>query len=72
MGVGVSLITVTIFLLFPGQLISLFIRSGETETAEIIRIGTSLMLAAAAFQIVDATQVVALGLLRGSRTLPPR
>ncbi len=65
MGLGVSLVTVTIFLLFPAQLVSLFIRTGETETAEIIRIGTSLMLVAAAFQIVDATQVVVLGLLRG-------
>lgn len=65
LGVGASLITVTCFILFPTQLVSLFIRAGETDTAEIIRIGTLLMMVAAAFQIVDAVQVVALGLLRG-------
>jgi len=67
MGLMTSLVTVTAFLVFPNQLVALFINAQATDTEQIIRIGTALMVAAAAFQILDAMQVIGLGLLRGVR-----
>jgi MATE family multidrug resistance protein len=52
-------------LVIPAQLIDLFLSADEPDRLEIIRIGSLLLICAALFQLVDATQVVVLGLLRG-------
>jgi len=57
--------TVFIFLAFPEFLIGVFMSPNEPEREAVIVIGIGLLAAAAVFQVVDAGQVMALGLLRG-------
>lgn len=60
-----ALLTVAAFLIVPEFLIGLFMHPGEPDRAAVIAIGVGLLAAAALFQLVDAAQVMALGLLRG-------
>lgn len=57
--------TSIIFLAIPESLVSLFIDPNEPERTNLVRIGASLVMVAALFQLVDGLQVLALGLLRG-------
>ena len=65
MSILTALVTVLVFLVFPEFLIGLFMHPGEAERGAVIAIGVGLLAAAALFQLVDAAQVMALGLLRG-------
>ncbi len=65
MSILTALLTMVLFLTFPEFLIGLFMHPGEAERAAVIAIGVGLLAAAALFQLVDAAQVMALGLLRG-------
>lgn len=69
MAIGMSTVfafaTMAVFLLIPEPLIALFIDPSEPEKATLLRIGISLLAMAGLFQVVDAVQVLALGLLRG-------
>ncbi len=58
-------ITVILFLGVPELLISGFISPEEPQRAAILTIGAALLAVAALFQLVDAGQVMALGMLRG-------
>lgn len=58
-------LTIALFVLAPVPLISLFIQSDEPARAQILGIGTGLLVMAALFQLVDGAQVIALGVLRG-------
>ena len=58
-------VTIVIFLSIPEFLIGLFLHPEELGRAQVIAIGASLLAAAALFQLVDAAQAMALGLLRG-------
>lgn len=60
-----SVLAMLLFVTVPEFLVSLFIDPDEPLRGEIIAIGRVLLLFAGAFQIVDALQVVGLGLLRG-------
>lgn len=60
-----ALVTSVIFLAIPETLVSLFIDPAEPERATLLRVGASLIMVAAVFQLVDGAQVMALGLLRG-------
>lgn len=60
-----AVITSLIFLAIPETLISLFLDPDEPQRETLLRIGTSLVMVAALFQLVDGFQVLALGLLRG-------
>ncbi|SIT83055.1 multidrug resistance protein, MATE family [Yoonia rosea] len=60
-----AIVTSLIFLAMPEALVSLFIDPNEPERANLLRIGASLVMVAALFQLVDGLQVLALGLLRG-------
>ncbi|KQI72037.1 multidrug transporter MatE [Loktanella sp. 5RATIMAR09] len=60
-----AVITSLVFLAMPETLVSLFIDPNEPERANLLRIGASLVMVAALFQLVDGLQVLALGLLRG-------
>ena len=62
---AVALATVVLFLTVPEVLIGLFLNPAEPDRAGVIAVGTGLLAAAALFQLVDAGQVLALGLLRG-------
>ncbi len=60
-----SAVTVTLYLTMPELLVGLFIDPSDPERPAIVAIGTTLLMVAALFQLVDGLQVVALGLLRG-------
>lgn len=63
---GVTVLaTVVLFLSLPGTLIGLFLDPASPDRAAVMAIGTGLLAAAALFQLADASQVMALGLLRG-------
>ncbi len=65
LSMGFAMITVTAFLTLPRPIISLFLDGDKPESAQIVAYGTALLAVAALFQVVDALQVMALGLLRG-------
>ncbi|MGR3412989.1 MAG: MATE family efflux transporter [Pseudooceanicola nanhaiensis] len=60
-----ALVTIAIIVAIPGPLIGLFVDPADPDRPRVIEIGTVLLYAAALFQLVDAAQVMALGLLRG-------
>ncbi len=62
---AVSAVSVVIFLTCSDLLISLFLKDGEANRAEILAIGVGLLGMAALFQLVDGIQAIALGVLRG-------
>ncbi len=64
---GVALITAAIMLVMPELLIAGFLSPSEPDRAAVMVIGTGLLAAAAVFQLADAGQVMALGLLRAVR-----
>ncbi len=64
-GFGVAM--VVLFLTLPQPIIALFLDASKPQSAEIIAFGVSLLAVAALFQLADAMQVMALGLLRGIR-----
>jgi MATE family multidrug resistance protein len=64
---GFALLTVVAFIAVPEWLISGFLSPTEPDRAAVIAIGTGLLAAAALFQLADAGQVMALGLLRAVR-----
>ncbi|MEM0946138.1 MAG: MATE family efflux transporter [Pseudomonadota bacterium] len=62
---AVATVTVATFLLAPTPLIGLFLAPDDPARPEIFAIGIVLLALAALFQVVDAAQVMALGMLRG-------
>ena len=60
-----SMVTVAFFVLFPGFFIGIYILEDEPARAEILQIGVGILFMAGLFQLVDGTQVIALGVLRG-------
>ena len=64
---GFGLAMVALMLLFPGPIMALFLDAANPQTPQIIAVGTVLLLIAGLFQMADAMQVMALGLLRGIR-----
>ncbi|WP_347267435.1 MATE family efflux transporter [Paracoccus sp. (in: a-proteobacteria)] len=61
----VALLAMTAFELFPRQLVGLYLDATHPETPAIVGIAAGLLLYAGLFQLMDAMQVIALGLLRG-------
>ena len=61
----VALVVIAVFLAVPGQIIWLFLDAANPASATIVVFGTTLLGLAALFQLADAMQVMALGLLRG-------
>lgn len=58
---------VALFLIVPEPIIALFLDTSNPDSAKIIHFGAQLLVMAALFQLADAMQVMALGLLRGIR-----
>ncbi len=67
LSLGFGLVTVALFVVFPVPILSLFLDMTKPEAAKIVSYGTVLLALAALFQIMDAMQVIALGMLRGVR-----
>ena len=61
----IALSVALLFVAFPAPLIDLFLSDGEPARPEILAVGATLLLMAALFQLADAGQVIALGILRG-------
>ncbi|MCU0815463.1 MAG: MATE family efflux transporter [Cypionkella sp.] len=68
-GIALSILfaamTMVFFVALPEPVISLFLDPAEPARAQIIAIGTALLICAAIFQFADSMQVMALGLLAG-------
>ncbi len=60
-----ALIVVAGFVIFRTEIVSAFLNFDDPKAAQVLAIGVGLMIIAAAFQLVDAAQVLALGILRG-------
>lgn len=60
-----GLLVVTLFLTAPQPIISVFLDLSKPGSTEIVAIGVTLLALGAMFQMADAMQVIALGLLRG-------
>ena len=69
---AVSLVSLTLYLTVPRFLMRLFVDPTEPNLDAIVEMGVLLLMVSAAFQIVDAMQVAALGMLRGIKdtTIP--
>ena len=65
MSVAFAAVTIVIFVLWPEALILSFMQEGEPARDQILAVGVGLLAMAALFQLVDGTQAIALGLLRG-------
>ncbi|MCY4152698.1 MAG: MATE family efflux transporter [Aestuariivita sp.] len=61
----IAISTILVFLLAPEYLVGAFLEQSDQARVEIIALGTALLAVAALFQLVDGSQVIALGLLRG-------
>ncbi len=62
---GFGSLMVGLFLAVPEALIKPFLDQAKPEAAQIVTFGVALLAMAALFQLFDAMQVIALGLLRG-------
>ncbi len=65
LSVAVALAVIVLFVSAPEWIIGLFLDETKPESAAILRFGVTLLALAAVFQLADAMQVMALGLLRG-------
>lgn len=67
--VGVSVacaaLAVLAFVLFPRQLVGLYLDATHPETPVLVHLAAGLLFYAGLFQLMDAMQVIGLGLLRG-------
>ncbi len=57
--------TAAVFVTVPAPLVGLFLDRANPDAADIIAIGAGLLMMSALFQLFDAMQCMALGLLRG-------
>jgi multidrug resistance protein, MATE family len=65
LGVGFMALMALTLLLFPYQLMGIFIDRDLPANARVIDLGVSFLMVAAIFQIADGAQVVGAGMLRG-------
>ncbi|MEM6588712.1 MAG: MATE family efflux transporter [Pseudomonadota bacterium] len=65
LSMGFAVLTMIAFLVIPEWMVKLFLNPEEPERGAVIAVGVGLLAAAAMFQLMDAAQVMALGLLRG-------
>ena len=65
LSLGMALVTIFVFLVWPDFLIRSFLDSADPDLPEIVAVASVLLAVAALFQLVDGAQVIALGLLRG-------
>lgn len=65
LSMGFGLAVVALFVLAPGLIITAFLDMDNPASGAILSVGVTLMIVAALFQVFDALQCMALGLLRG-------
>ncbi|RVT40180.1 MATE family efflux transporter [Sphingobium algorifonticola] len=64
-GVGFALLAAAVLILMPGALIAIFIDIASPANAPVVALAQAFLAVAALFQIVDCTQAVCAGVLRG-------
>lgn len=62
---AIATLCAALFWMLPETLLGLYLDETDPNAAEVLRLGVPLLAVAAAFQIVDALQVVGSGALRG-------
>ena len=67
LSLGFGTVMIMAFLTLPVQIIGVFLDMSKPESPQILATGTGLLALAALFQMGDAMQVMALGLLRAIR-----
>jgi multidrug resistance protein, MATE family len=67
LSLAVAMVVIALFLSMPDAIVSLFLDMSKPESTAIVTLGAVLLALAALFQLADAMQVMALGLLRGIR-----
>jgi len=65
LSIVIATLAALVFLAFPRALVSLYLDPADPRTPEIVAVAVTLMFWAAMFQLADAMQAIALGLLRG-------
>lgn len=65
LGVGAALLLATTMVVFPAQLVGLFMEEGVGRGDRVFDLAVSFLFIAAMFQLVDGTQAVGAGVLRG-------
>lgn len=65
LGLASAVLSSTLMVLIPEQLVGLFVRPVTPEDAEVFQLAVSFVAVAALFQLVDSLQAVGAGLLRG-------
>jgi multidrug resistance protein, MATE family len=65
LSLAVALAVILLFLMVPEAIVEVFLDMSKPESAAIVTLGATLLAVAALFQLADAMQVMALGLLRG-------
>lgn len=65
LSVAIAALSILLFLAVPEMLLGIFISPHEPQREAILEVGRKLLLLAALFQLMDALQVVHVGLLRG-------
>ncbi len=65
MSLGVATLALIGFVTLPELLMGLFLSPDDPQRDTVIGVGVGLLAAAGLFQLVDAAQVIAIGLLRG-------
>lgn len=64
-GVGFALVAAAVLIAIPRPLIAIFIDVASPANAQVVALAQAFLAVAALFQIVDCTQAVAAGVLRG-------
>jgi MATE family multidrug resistance protein len=65
LSMGVAVATIILFLALPEVLIGLFVAPDDPARPVILATGAAFLAVASVFQLMDGTQVVTLGMLRG-------
>ena len=65
LGIIVTLATTLILLIWPQQLISIFLDSGDAMFTDVLTLALPMLVLAALFQVPDGMQAIAMSVLRG-------
>jgi MATE family multidrug resistance protein len=65
LGIGATLVTTLILLIWPQALVGIFLDSGDAMFAEVMALALPMMVLTALFQVPDGLQAIAMSILRG-------
>ena len=65
LGIIVTLLTTVILLIWPQQLIAIFLDSGDAMFTDVLTLALPMLVLTALFQVPDGIQAIAMSVLRG-------